>query len=260
MSASYRLNESIKRLWESSHNRYPIMYRVRDDETYETGLFRKYISCEIDGPQIIVPVFLRPYVDDVVYKLRNTTNMGVISESLDVEIVYPIIEDRTPKPKRTADSIIRRFFENDTEYKTLINVETNKGAKYSGGRGIILDEEGRVLFLATVVGNYQFENDRVKLVYTENRIYIHPKVMLDTSDLICKGIMKKIIPFFLENKLATTRFSNIYVSENITNTVVVDDVGWMFTTPTVPPPDFRDEDINEFLQERVDDVIEASWL
>lgn len=262
MSTSYRLNESIKRLWEGSQNKYPIIYRPSNNGnyTYETGLFRKYISCDTRGLKVIVPIILRPYVDDAVHRLRNTSDLGVVASSLDTEIVHPIIVDRINYPKRTADSIIRGFFENDTEYKTLINVETNKGAKYSGGRGIILDEEERVLFLATIVGNYQFEDGEVKLVYTENRIYIHPKVILDTSDLICKAIMKKIIPFFLETKLNSYHFSNIYVSGNITNTVVVDDVGWMFTTPTVPPPDFRDEDVNEFLQERANDVIEASWL
>lgn len=260
---NYRVSESIRRLWEARQNSGSIRYF--DDysngcRTYEQGAFRKYISCDIEGPRVVIPVLLKPYVEEAVYRLRSTRDESFAATALNTEIVHPIIEDIEAINKRTADSIIRSFFSNNTSRKTIVNVETNKGVKYSGGAGIILDEEGRVLFLATVVGNYQFR-DRLKLIYTENRIYIHPKVMTDASDLMCKAILKKIIPYFLETRIIThTDYGASIISDNITNTVVVKDVGYMLTTPVEPPPNFVDDSLNDFLRDRTEDVIEASRL
>lgn len=91
---------------------------------------------------------------------------------------------------RTSEVLIKKFFTSGSSCGYLF--KGNLGSRvYYGNKGIILDKDHNILFLAT-------SEPRNNTVAMYKHIYVSPKVFTDLKDPINKHIVQKIIPFFCQ--------------------------------------------------------------
>jgi hypothetical protein len=89
---------------------------------------------------------------------------------------------------RTSEALIKRFFTSGSNCGYLFKGHLGDRIYY-GNRGILLDSNYNLLFLATV-------EPGTNLLTNFKNIYISPKVFTNLTDLINKHIVQKIIPYF----------------------------------------------------------------
>lgn len=214
----------------------------------DNNICRRFISCDLTKDSVEIPIIMRPWVE------RHIANNSHLEDLVNKRIVMNLIEDSYHYERRAADSILRAIFETDPSVG-LLKIVTNKGAIYYGNTGVILDSSFRPLFLATLVGNYIEGESRPILVYNEYRFYIHPDVLINTSDLICKALLKKILLYLINNidtiQLYSTR--SIHRSTKFKVKVIVEDRSDFFSVPILPVH-FSNADINARLESRVKDI------
>lgn len=111
------------------------------------------------------------------------------------------------------------------------------GSKYYlGYAGFIMEEKGDILFIITYKGR-------------DFKLYIHPKVAIDTKDPLCKFIMQTLLPFYLS--IAYAGVGKLPVE--------IKDVTSIFIDTPEPPVQGVDinEDIHKFLSDNFDTLMEA---
>lgn len=91
---------------------------------------------------------------------------------------------------RTSETLIKRFFTLGGQCGYLFR-GTLGSRVYYGNKGIILDKDYNILFLAT-------SEPRNNTVARHKHIYIAPKVFTELKDPINKHIVQKIIPYFCQ--------------------------------------------------------------
>lgn len=109
---------------------------------------------------------------------------------LDKEYVYvtPLYLHSREYNCRTSEVLIKKFFSSGSQCGYLIK-GTLGDRVYYGNKGILLDKDHNVLFLAT-------SEPRTYSRAVFKNIYISPRVFTNLSDPINKHIVQKIIPFF----------------------------------------------------------------
>lgn len=99
--------------------------------------------------------------------------------------------------KKTSDAIISSLFKrNRYRYRNLVCIDTTKGYKYHGGKGLILTEDFKPLMLC----GYQVDIDTQRYRYECPVCLVSPKVFT-RDDMVSKCIVKKIIPFYSTNEV-----------------------------------------------------------
>lgn len=89
---------------------------------------------------------------------------------------------------RTSEALVKRFFTSGSKCGYLLKGILGSHVYY-GNKGILLDKDYNVLFLAT---NEPSTTVRARF----KNIYISPRIFTNLSDPINKHIVKKIIPYF----------------------------------------------------------------
>lgn len=260
-----RLKDAINFLSSAySHHQYsPIGYGPNINWE-RNNVFSKFFIADITGPEIIVPVVMRGHVEKVI---SSSIVYNVITH-IKKEVVFPIyIRDYNPAV-RTADSFISKVFAESPE--SGLSRVTIKDTTYIGGRGCIFDNDGKLLMLCTLAGRYLLCDqpddsffDTVRgFTYDEVRLYIHSDVVRSESDVVCKAIMNKIMPFMLSSEFRKPYSQNIRcfdAGNSIRTTVIIDDISKFVRTPTFSS-DYTDEDINDMLSARASEVADQIKL
>lgn len=217
------------------------------------NIFNGFVKCDMGGIDVEIPVFMRAYAEDYII---NRMIGKPYTESVR-ELVAPMI-DNVCISKRSADSIIKSISDGNISYG-LISVMTNKGLVYHGYNGGIFDSDFNPLLLATLVGHYNLNtNNTIRgITYTECRVYVHPKVVMDGTDIMHKAIMKKVIPYFLsegDSCIPYTERISCPIISNIKIKVLIEDTNRFFKTPILTEQSLFDDDINNFLASHADTV------
>lgn len=207
------------------------------------NVFSKLCVIDLTGDNIEVPVFAKTIVEDT-----------IINSSSITKVVLPLYSNSNTHNRRTADSIIRSFFIRGNLTERLQKVVTNKNEVYYGMKGIILDEHFNPLIMVTIT------LDRESRMYKKVTIYIHPEVFLNTSGLIHKSIIKKIIPFYISyNEDLSYRGRRTYyrVESSVRPQVVIEDAAKKFIqSPNRPSPQsFTDDKLNQLMIENIDEIL-----
>ena len=216
--------------------------------------FNRLFVIDVSSDEIEVPVFARYSVESVI---RNKFEFPSIKH-VD-KIVIPMYINTPNQSKRTADSIVSDFFLNTSFNRRLQKVTTNKGEVYYGSKGIILDKNFNILLLCTIVcKKIEYRGGQV-MSYYKPVIHVSPQVFLKGESLICKSILKKIIPFYVSHNidLVTTRayFMND-IPEGTKPQILIDDVNKFIENPIKPTPQKCSDDVlNQLLMDNVDDVL-----
>lgn len=234
----------------------------------EHNVFNMFMRVDISSPIIELPVFCRRIFEDyavgsIVTKHRRAQGLVDETEIYD-EIVLPMYANYTVN-KRTSDSTLKSLFRGSADDR-LICVKTHRGEKYYGNKGFILDSNKRVILMCSIVGEPDDTTGRINI--TDVRLYINPKVFL-SDGLIEKHIVKKVLPYFVENGVVIpTRgrtvnrwngMSGYFEEARNVHLVLEDCTDKFFVTPTVGTPSLLDSTkINQFLTENLDKVIKSS--
>lgn len=260
-----RLKDAINFLSSeySYHRHSPIGYGPNINWE-RNNVFSKFFIADITGPEIIVPVVMRGHVEEVI---SSSIVYNVITH-IKKEVVFPIYIRAYNPAVRTADSFISKVFAESPE--SGLSRVTIKDTTYIGSRGCIFDNDGKLLMLCTLVGRYLLHDQpgdsffgTVKgFTYDEVRLYIHSDVVRSESDVVCKAIMNKIMPFMLSSEFRMPYSQNIRcfdLNHPIRTTVIIDDISRFVRTPTFSS-DYTDEDINNMLSVRASEVADQIKL
>ena len=255
VTINYRFASTIAGLFRNEgSDEYPQLSQAGISWS-NNNVLNRFTKCDLSGPEFEVPVAIRGYAE----RELSTTIGKTFSSIGEKELVVPIIQQSYINNKRTADSILKQLFESTIQYG-MVNIKTNKDIEYHGGRGYIFDANFNPIFFATLIGHYDVEDvsNRVRgWTWTECRVYLHPNIIIDGSDLIGKGIMKKVLPYLLSSRdvLPYSRINWIKISENIKVKVIIEDASRFFRTPTPMRADFTNEEMNEMLAAHADEVV-----
>jgi hypothetical protein len=260
-----RLKDAINLLSSAySHHQYSHISYDPNINWERNNVFSKFFIADITGPEIIVPVVMRGHVEEVI---SNSIVYNAITH-IKKEVVFPIYIREYNSAARTADSFISKVFAESPE--SGLSRVTIKDTTYIGSRGCIFDNDGKLLMLCTLVGRYILHDQPgdsffgiIKgFTYDEVRLYIHSDVVSSESDVVCKAIMNKIMPFMLSSEFRKPYSQSIICFDNnhpIRTTVIIDDISKFVRTPTFSS-DYTDEDINDMLSARAAEVADQIKL
>lgn len=174
------------------------------------------------------------------------------------EIIFPLFSGGISYTRRTFDSIIKVFFFSTDLNDRLRMITTNKGGVFYGGRGIILDKDFIPLLLCNLeVKKIKSGALKGNLLYNRPILRINP-IVFERDDLICKGIVKKLIPLFskVDIFLPPDRADVKRRYKSIPAKIIVEDFSNFFVKPSSPSSaDTINEDLSRCLEEHIDEVL-----
>lgn len=232
------------------------------------NVFNLFLRVDISGPEIDVPLMCKYKVEEGLLSNYNQPN------SLK-EMAVALFENSYPQSRRTANAIFKTFQMNDTRDR-LMKITTNNGEVYYGGNGYILDKDYNILILYTLHG--VMGEDRI-LHYKTGRIYVNPKVFV-SNGLIEKGIIKTVIPAFVQEGIMvntssfigiTTQDINTYIRNSngfltqvikpLPEIIVADVTDRFIVRPKKPTPStFNNDTMNDYLLEHLDEVVKMTYI
>lgn len=232
------------------------------------NVFNLFLRVDISGPEIDVPLMCKYKVEEGLLSNYNQPN------SLK-EMAVALFENSYPQSRRTANAIFKTLQMNNTRDR-LMKITTNNGEVYYGGDGYILDKDYNILILYTLHG--VIGEDRI-LHYKTGRIYVNPKVFV-SNGLIEKGIIKTVIPAFVQEGIRVDTSNLIRVTAQDINTlirnsngfvaqvikplpeiIVVDVTDRFIVRPKKPTPStFNNEAMNDYLLEHLEEVVEMTKI
>lgn len=195
---------------------------------------------------IFVPTI---YAESIVRKLR------FLGTSFRGDIVIPLTHPYT-MIKKTSDSIISALFRYSNSYGRTYNIgliDTEKGYKYYGGKGLILDEN----FIPLLVCGYEVTLTSIVdggYKYGYPTCIINPSVF-NREDMVSKAIVKKVIPFYTSENLGMMRDSNgIMCSASTVKLIITPEI--INTVHTITPPSGIDvdDDIYALLNAHINEI------
>jgi hypothetical protein len=150
------------------------------------------------------------------------------------------------KLRRLVATIMADF--SSVDYETRLQcVKTNKGDKYYGAPGLILNKDYRPIFVVTA----KFSGMPLKvkqIVY-----HIDNSVMSNPEGLIEKTIYKKILPMICAKSEIESHF--IEEGETCKPIVEISDCSHFIETPVAPRPSNASNDLlNDFIVNHIPDL------
>lgn len=154
------------------------------------------------------------------------------------KIAIPLYVTQGLSSYKTSDKILEYLFCSIGFNAKLGKIELIDGGIYYGCKGIVLNANYEPLMLSTFKCHHYEENDSSNgFIITENIVHISPTVVLNQDNSLYKAILKKMVPFFLEEHIQP-RASYIYhniaigVEDSVDTSVVVEDLSKYFYDPS----------------------------
>ena len=189
------------------------------------------------------PVFLRISSNqgDGKYEIPSLIRDADVRDSIcthsvgDYVVPLNVIGSQT---RRTADSMLKYFFERPRRYYSLMlglkKAVTNKGEVYYGAPGLILNSN----FEPLVIGMTEYDRED----FNRHVLKVNPKVFV-SEGFLEKAIIKKLIPFYTRNDI-----------DGRTVRVEVDNINKYIVKP-VPPKDNVQETFKNMMHLYKDEIL-----
>lgn len=197
-----------------------------------------------------VPLIVRKSLEGIINQ-----NLISVQHSNDyiLDTLYPLCSESIIIQRKTFDTIIKLFFL-DSGWE-LRKIRLNDGSIYYGNRGIILDANFNPILLITLKAELVDNVCKYKNIV----IHISPSVFTNQTLLINKGIIKKIIPFYIENKFYNPIVNNFYDSGYFLDKTefVIDSFDDFIYNPIKPSPSFcTNESMNQCILDHVHNILD----
>lgn len=202
------------------------------------------------GHYLKVPMGQEMYVPVVCSK--DALNL-MEEHNFDTVLNVPLSYHNTTTNRRTASTVVSDMFNSPVLHKVV----TNKGSVYYGTSGLILDEEFNVLLIILLRIRKNVETSETYLRGIELRV--SPLVFQRQEDLVCKSIIKEIIPIYLskfgriKSRMVTFWRQPIQYLEYEGIIMTIEDCNEWIGSPTAPSSD----NPSEAIQEELSEIIEA---
>lgn len=186
----------------------------------ESPSFRKFLQVDTSKESFEIPTIM-----------TGDSLSDILEGSL---LVLPLYVGKDIGIYRTSDSVVRHLITASYEDR-LVKARTSSGLTFYGGKGLILNERFDPLLLCTF--KCHIEGISVggtppafpSVIIDSMVVHVNPMVFLDTTDLINKSIVKKVIPYYLSHSsYALISHSNWRVKSNGL-AVVIEDMNYMFS-------------------------------
>ena len=216
------------------------------------NVFQRSLVVDIKD-NIEIPIIGRKHFENEIMKIIKNESLNDIDK-----IVFSLYNTGISVNKRSFESVLNYFFDRVPYDNRIHKVVTSKGEIYYGGKGIIFDSNYEPLLIMSVTANKGVkENGDIVYYYDRPLCRVNPKVFLDTSKLVNKGIVNKIIPYITSVTVPFSTWSREFIKiSNTTVQVIIDDLSHLILTPTPPVPS---EDINasfnSCLTDNIEDII-----
>ena len=221
-------------------------------------------GCEYDASKLIVPikgdVIELPFfgIDDYYLILKN--NLSVDNPRYNT-IYYPLAfnkqhhyrNSQIKETYKSAAPAIRAWFATATIIEGLIPIKIGD-TQYYGNRGILLNEKKELLLLMAVTLQKVVEGEITAYKVVRPNIYVDTKVFTE-EDTLHKHIKQKLLPeaFGLKSIpfVSTVLRDGIIARKNCSIKmdfkVIIDDLSYWITRPSVPKYTDTSEHINKWL-------------
>ena len=221
--------------------------------------YRALVGPPSDG-MVLCPVML---TFDVAYESSEVPTMCTrIYENLLPKItepgtvVIPMAVDPFTFNAAGAETILKRFARQSTNYGRLLKATTPKGEVYYGNNGIILDKNFDPLFLSTrvisCVNANGITSSRRRITKSDATIYLSPKVFTNDQGMLNKALAKKGIAFYLSQSISMSYWNN----EDERAKVVIDDMSRFFKKVEKPDVNALSNGVfTEILKDNIDEVL-----
>ncbi len=219
-------------------------------------LNKRFLKFNINTEVVEIPTCIKSHIENLLSKHYTQLN-DTPWDSLP-EIAMPLCCNARAQTRRTADTIIKDFFYQTNNEERLHKITTNKGEIYYGCKGLILDKDWIPIFMATVICKNISSGHQYRLEFKDAKIYLHPKVFLDTNSLINKTIIKKVLPYYLTNTVPIT--SNMVTRPTVwikPQICIQDTSNWFTQTKQPTSINTMNEELNQILVDNVDDIIKT---
>lgn len=199
--------------------------------------YTNYITIDTSNlDSVLCPIFC---FNSVYERLRLSINanetINNIVTPLDLYFRYRSLE------MKTIDSAIKILLKSHTVRLREVRI---KGCTYYGNFGLILDEHFNILFMPCIRYNF---NEGIK----EITILVNRAVLTDNDDIMCKALMKKVLPFLCQHTAVLDFYQWHY--EGYVNTLFTSINNMHSSTSiTSSPYDILNLEINTLLNSIVD--------
>ena len=186
----------------------------------ESPSFRKFLQVDTSKESFEIPTIM-----------TGDSLSDIFEGSL---LVLPLYVGKDIGIYRTSDSMVRHLI--TASYgDRLVKARTPSGLTFYGGKGLILNERFDPLLLCTF--KCHIEGISVggtppafpSVIIDGMVVHVNPMVFLDTTDLINKSIVKKVIPYYLSHSSYTLISRNNWRVKSNGLAVVIEDMNYMFS-------------------------------
>lgn len=186
----------------------------------ESPSFRKFLQVDTSKESFEIPTIM-----------TGDSLSDIFEGSL---LVLPLYVGKDIGIYRTSDSVVRHLITASYEDR-LVKARTSSGLTFYGGKGLILNERFDPLLLCT----FKCHIERISVGGTSPAfpsviidgivVHVNPMVFLDTTDLINKSIVKKVIPYYLSHSSYALISRNDWRVKSNGLAVVIEDMNYMFS-------------------------------
>ena len=186
----------------------------------ESPSFRKFLQVDTSKESFEIPTIM-----------TGDSLSDILEGSL---LVLPLYVGKDIGIYRTSDSMVRHLITASYEDR-LVKARTSSGLTFYGGKGLILDERFNPLLLCTF--KCHIEGISVggappafpSVIIGSMVVHVNPMVFLDTTDLINKSIVKKVIPYYLSHPSYPLISHSNWEVKSYGLAVVIEDMNYMFS-------------------------------
>ena len=186
----------------------------------ESPSFRKFLQVDTSKESFEIPTIM-----------TGDSLSNILEGSL---LVLPLYVGKDIGIYRTSDSVVRHLITAGYEDR-LDKARTSSGLTFYGGKGLILNERFDPLLLCTF--KCHIEGISVggtppafpSVIIDGIVVHVNPMVFLDTTDLINKSIVKKVIPYYLSHSSYALISRNNWRVKSNGLAVVIEDMNYMFS-------------------------------
>ena len=186
----------------------------------ESPSFRKFLQVDTSKESFEIPTIM-----------ASDSLSNILEGSL---LVLPLYVGKDIGIYRTSDSVVRHLITASYEDR-LVKARTPSGLTFYGGKGLILNEKFNPLLLCTF--KCHIEGISVggtppafsSVIIDGIVVHVNPMVFLDTTDLINKSIVKKVIPYYLSHSSYALISRNNLRVKSSGLAVVIEDMNYMFS-------------------------------
>ena len=186
----------------------------------ESPSFRKFLQVDTSKESFEIPTIM-----------TGDSLSDIFEDSL---LVLPLYVGKDIGIYRTSDSVVRHLITASYEDR-LVKARTSSGLTFYGGKGLILNERFDPLLLCT----FKCHIEGISIGGTPPAftsviidgivVHVNPMVFLDTTDLINKSIVKKVIPYYLSHSPRALISRSNWRVKSDGLAVVIEDMNYMFS-------------------------------